>query len=388
MLSRNREEIEAEWKKRIENEVLSRITSEKTRKELANSFLRGAVEGRELEVSFKSSKDKEKAEENFNQWIKRAKEQIVWLDKNDYSRALIRALKLSLNFVSADYDRTKKRDWSQIWTDTARGFLGEIALSKFFKESFGAELLLDNSKTSIEKALESDVIGIKFQSGVRIKPAKKLSIKTSKFQARWLDIPGDQISHSDIFFLVKIGITDKHFLSYLKEISFLKDKLFREGVSIQEISEKEADEIWNTIEKLDPIPAYIPGFFVKEEIQMPIQEVKAKAKKAGKNKFKIEIIKALGLITDNHLKQYFLSHKNNLECYIEKISRQKTAGREKFIEEIIDAVENGRVEYEISGIRRTINSDYKHFLASSGSLTYGIDNFERVLKLVIGEGNG
>jgi len=376
--------MEAEWKKRIENEVLSQIASEKTRKELADFFLRGAVEGRELEVSFRSLRDKIIAEKKFNQWIKRAKEQIVWLDKNDYSRALIRALKLSLNFVSADYDRTKKRDWSQVWTDTARGFLGEIALSKFFKENFGIELLLDNSRTSLEKALESDVIGIKLQNGMRIEPAERLSIKTSKFQARWLDIPGDQINRSDIFFLVKIGISDKHFLSYLKEISFLRDKLFREGVSIQEISKEEADEIWNAIEGLDPIPAYISGFFIKKEIQMPIQEVKAKAKRVGKDKFKIEITKALGLITSNYLREYFLSQEDNLECCIERVSRKKEE-KERFVEEIIDAIKNGKVEYEISGIKRTINSDYKHFLASSGSLIYGIDNFEKVLKLIIGE---
>jgi len=376
-----------EWTQRVEDELLFRITSPYIRKELAKHLINGAIEGKEIEVTFTSKREKELAKQVFEAWIERASRQFVWLDRSDYSRALIRALKLSLEFVAADYDRSKRRDWAQIWTDTARGFLGEIALSKFFKEKFEIELILDNRKIPLEEALESDVIGIKVQGGKTIKPTKRISIKTSKFQARWLDIPGEQISKSDVFFLVKIGISDKHFLSYLKDISFLRDKLFQEGKTISEITEEEADQLWNSIENLEPIPAYIPGFLLKESINLPIHELKFRLK--GKKqeitrKATVEITKALGLITIPNIKNFILS-KTNLDDF-KKLLENKNIGDET-AQTIRNIVQNDKVEYIISGIGRVISSKYKHFLATSGSLKNDPNEFEKLLTIILGATN-
>jgi len=35
---------------------------------------------------------------------------------------------------------------AQVWTDAARGFLGEIALSKFLLEKFGVEVKLETRR--------------------------------------------------------------------------------------------------------------------------------------------------------------------------------------------------------------------------------------------------
>ena len=58
------------------------------------------------------------------------------LDKDDYSRALIRSLWVAPNLAAVDFAGGRLRDFAQLWTDTARGSLGEIAVQKFLKNNF------------------------------------------------------------------------------------------------------------------------------------------------------------------------------------------------------------------------------------------------------------
>jgi hypothetical protein len=206
----------------------------------------------------------------FENWLKdRASFGMVMLDNTDYITALTQALKIAPNLAATDYGMSRQRDLGQLWTDVARGFLGEIGLCKFIKERFGFDLILDYSIGPVEDYLPSDIKQIKLTDGTIIKPNKRISFKTTKFNGIWLDIPGAQIGHSDAFILVKVGVTREHFVSFLKWISFMKDKLLPRAVEIGVISQNEANELWNGLPNLQNTPCYICGFLNDQIISSP-----------------------------------------------------------------------------------------------------------------------
>jgi len=193
----------------------------------------------------------------------------VVLDHKDYTKALTYALKLAPSLAGTDFGSTRQRDLGQLWTDSARGFLGEIALARFFDAKFGVTLSLDYSLGSLEQYLPSDITGIVLPDNTTITPQIATSIKTTKFTGLWLDVPGAQIDHSDVFVLVKLGITRDHFVSFLKWISFVRDKLLNYALQIEAIDEDEAEELWNILPEFRDIPCYIAGFLDRELIDDP-----------------------------------------------------------------------------------------------------------------------
>src|SRR5436309_8680712 len=100
----------------------AKITDREVVDKLTEEILRGSTNGLEL--------DADDPEESRKWFEDRFKFQLVWLDGDDYSRALVRALWLAPKFASVDFGGARQRDFAQLWADTARGFLGEIALEK------------------------------------------------------------------------------------------------------------------------------------------------------------------------------------------------------------------------------------------------------------------
>ena len=193
----------------------------------------------------------------------------VTLDSTDYVSALTHSLRIAPSLAGTDYGTSRQRDLGQLWTDIARGFLGEIGLAKFLKERFGVELVLDYSIGPIEDYLPSDIKAIRLQSGREIEPNLKISFKTTKFNGIWLDIPGAQVSRSDAFVLIKLGISREHFVGFLKWISFIRDKLLPQAIRVGAIDQAGADELWNNLPSFDRIPCYVAGFIDRELIQSP-----------------------------------------------------------------------------------------------------------------------
>ncbi|MEM2914412.1 MAG: DNA cytosine methyltransferase, partial [Candidatus Bathyarchaeia archaeon] len=266
-----------------------RMKDQKSINMLASQILKGAQGGLELKDSFEK-------------WLNdRFRFQLLWLDKDDYSKALIRALWLAPVFAGTDFGGSRQRDIAQVWTDTARGFLGEIAFSKFLFEKFNIETKVDVRRGEIEEFLPSDVTQIRFpQEDWRQLPLK-ISVKTTKFNGRWLDLPGAQFDHSDIFVLVKIGILRQHFLAFLKAISFLRDKLFIVAKNLGELNDESAKTLWDEIPEFEPIPAYIAGFLYKRNINLPIHTVKAELK--GKKRKRIVVTQGIGLFSTHVLRE-------------------------------------------------------------------------------------
>lgn len=332
--------------KRIANFLKEKIkdTKKDTKKDtnsaytLAKQILRGAEEGLEINGT------------GFENWFEnRFKYQFVWLDKDDYLKALVRALWLAPVFAGTDFGSSRQRDMAQVWTDTSRGFLGEIAVSKFLKEKFDIETASDTRRGELTKFLPTDIVQVKFPHEEWRNPNMKISIKTTKFNGRWLDVPGAQIEHSDVFILVKIGILRHHFLAFLKAISFLKDKLFPEAKNLGELDDHMAEELWDEIPQFDPIPAYIAGYLNKNELNLPIHELICQKK--GRTKTRITVTQGIGIFSRETLQ--------NHPC-IRKLDPDGSLRIE--IEPIIDSITT------------------QHFLAHSGGLKCGEENWRRLIE--------
>jgi hypothetical protein len=220
---------------------------------------------------------------SFEVWLQqRASFGTVMLDSMDYVTALTHALRIAPNLAATDYGTSRQRDLGQLWTDVARGFLGEIGLAKFMRERFGLELILDYSLGPIEDYLPSDIKAIKMPNGNVAEPNIKISFKTTKFNGIWLDIPGAQVRHSDAFVLIKLGISREHFIAFLKWISFIRDKLLPRAVESGAINQTQAKDLWDSLPEFKKIPCYICGFLDDRLIKSPPDAVyRAQHTRAG-----------------------------------------------------------------------------------------------------------
>ncbi|MGC9202681.1 MAG: hypothetical protein ACP5HX_08455 [Thermoproteota archaeon] len=277
--------------KKIVDFLAEKISDASSAYKLAVQALRGAEEGLEINGA------------SFDSWFEnRFKYQFVWLDKDDYSKALVRALWLAPVFAGTDFGSSRQRDMAQVWTDTARGFLGEIAISRFLSEKFSLEIALSTERGDLAEFLPKDIMKIRNRNGEWRTPNLKVSIKTTKFNGRWLDVPGAQVEHSDVFILVKIGILRHHFLAFLKAISFLKDKLFPRAKKLGELSDEMAKKLWDEIPHFDPIPAYVAGYLNKNGLNLPIHQLVCYKK--GKTRVRITVTHRIGIFSKETLKKH------------------------------------------------------------------------------------
>jgi len=196
-----------------------------------------------------------------NEWIKWLGWSSVVLDENDYLKVALHALRLAPMVAATDYGTARQRDLGQLWADTIRGFLGEIAFVKWLREKYGLSAELDYRRGSLEEFLPSDIKSVNGRQ-----PGLKISIKTTKLSGIWLDIPGAQIEHSDVHVLVRVGVTREHLIAFLKEISVIRDKLMQIARERGLLSEEELSEIWDSVPEFSPLPAYVAGFLDKSEI--------------------------------------------------------------------------------------------------------------------------
>lgn len=332
------------WKRKLIERIEALFAeggSIKEPSDLARDFLKGAEAGAEVQSG------------NWEEWLeKRAKFQLVFLDLSEYITALIRALWLAPQFVPLDFRTLSQRDFSQTWADTTRGFLGEIAFQKFVGERLGKKVSLSKKRGELEEFLPSDIEAI-FDVAQREWRAPKinLSIKTGKFNARWMDFPGVQADHSELFVLTKVGLSRTHFISFLKAISFLKDKLFASGETLGELNSEEAGKLWAEIPDFVPVPVYVAGFLEKEGLNSPVHFLQVQQRGRGNN-IRWSIERAVGFISretvGDHLKQrngYFQEHPIAVEPMI-----------------------------------KNLREGERHFLATSGDLMWGIQQWDRMIQ--------
>ncbi len=308
---------------------------------LTERLLRGSINGLELEARHP------------HEWLSRFKYGLVWLNADDYSRALVRALWLAPKFAATDFGTARQRDFAQVWTDTARGFLGEFALKKFLKLKFGIDIHLERRRGQLEKFLRSDIKVRDTKTG-KLRDAKRpVSVKTTKFNGKWLDVAGAQLRLSEIFLLVKIGVSRFHFSAFLKDVSFLRDKLFSRARDLGELSEKDAGKLWKETPDFNAIPAYVAGFIEKRGLKLPIDEIQARV--AGRTNRRIEVSSGVGLFSLKAVRNH-------------RIVKQ------------LDP--DGDLPIAIRPIIKSL-SEAKHFLAHSGALKFGPNAWHHFVKTAI-----
>jgi hypothetical protein len=304
---------------------------------LCGQLLRGAEAGGELD------------EVEEEEWLARLSFQLVWLDSADYTRALVRAIWLAPRFAATDFGTSRQRDLAQVWTDTARGFLGEIGVQRFLQVRFGIDCKLTTRRGELEEFLPSDIEKIRKPEDTAFKePRLTVSIKTGKFNARWLDLPGAQFGHSDVYSFVKLGIARTHFLSFLKNISFIRDKLIPKAQELRELDDQDAQELWDELPDFEPIPAYIAGFLERASLHLPIHEVTARRR--GRKHLRVEISGGVGLFT-----------RSNVQEYIEELDPE------------------GVLRVTVDPIIESL-TESAHFLANSGALTFGPENWASLVE--------
>jgi hypothetical protein len=194
----------------------------------------------------------------------------VEINKDEYAMMCVNALKSVFSVAATDYGSSRQRDLGQMWADMIRGYLGEIAFVKFLKIKWDIEADMGHEKGSLGDYLPMDIHKIKLSGESYREPKINISIKTSKWNGIWLDIPGDQFNHSDIHVFVKIGAGRDHLFAFFKEISVFRDKVLKIGEEVGSLTKDESEQLYESLPSFTPIKAYICGFASKSERYKPL----------------------------------------------------------------------------------------------------------------------
>lgn len=202
---------------------------------------------------------------NLEKWFnRRFLPNCVFIDEDGYTRMCIDALKILGTTAATDYGGSRQRDMGQLWADMTRGYLGELAFLLFLKKRWNIEAELGHEVGALEDFLPMDIHRIRREHGEFHTPKLKISLKTTKWNGIWLDIPGDQFNHSDVHVLIKVGTGRDHLFAFFKKISVFKDKVLKRGIDIGCLTTEESNTLFDNLPSFKPIPAYICGFVLKE----------------------------------------------------------------------------------------------------------------------------
>jgi hypothetical protein len=204
---------------------------------------------------------KDTSYDSLSDWyFNKFKPNVFLLDEDEYTEASIQSLKIQFLIAGTDFGTSRQRDMGQKWSDTIRGYLGELGLKQLLANRFNIDIELGHEPGRLEDYLDLDIRQVKNISDTSYRnPNINVSIKTTKSNGVWLDIPGDQFSHSDLYVLALIGVDVNHLFSFFKHLSVFKDKVLKKGVDNNCINQLEADEIYNKVPSFRKIYGYIAG---------------------------------------------------------------------------------------------------------------------------------
>jgi hypothetical protein len=204
---------------------------------------------------------KDTSYDSLSDWyFNKFKPNVFLLDEDEYTEASIQSLKIQFLIAGTDFGTSRQRDMGQKWSDTIRGYLGELGLKQLLANRFNIDIELGHEPGRLEEYLDLDIRQVKNISDLSYRnPNINVSIKTTKSNGVWLDIPGDQFSHSDLYVLALIGVDVNHLFSFFKHLSVFKDKVLKKGVDNNCINQFEADEIYNKVPSFRKIYGYIAG---------------------------------------------------------------------------------------------------------------------------------
>jgi len=207
-------------------------------------------------------------EEKFIQWIEnRLKPNLFFLDKEDYLESCIDSLRTVYAVASTDYGSSRQRDKAQLWSDMTRGYLGEIAVRKKFKNNFNIQVKLAHQPGRLADFTGSDLPFVKKSGDKDFRKNKiDISIKTTKWNGIWMDVPGSQYDHSDYFVLTKINTGTDHLMAFLKEMG-LFETIMKKGIEKNFLSELEEKRVRKQISDFSQLGlfCYVCGIHKKKK---------------------------------------------------------------------------------------------------------------------------
>lgn len=326
----------AEVLERLKKIMVEHGLRDTTAKDLSRKLLRGAVDGGELN------------ERNIEEWFLRLNYQLVWLDADEYARALIRGLYLAPTYSSVDFRTGGERDLVQVWADSTRGELGEIGFVKFLRDRFGVEAHVDKTRGPVEKFLSRDITKVRKKGEDWRDAGVKISVKNTKFQGAWLELPGAQIKHSDVYVLTRSGLPNAHMVSFFKHISIIREKLLPLARKLGELTENGEKELLDLIPEFEAPPVYVVGFVDREKLNLQTPNIVA-CRLAGRKEKRIEIYRGIGIFSEELLRNH---------------------------PKIKEIDQSNGYPIRIVPIKDKPNGS---FLADGGSLTWGRENWESLI---------
>ena len=200
----------------------------------------------------------------------------VFISFDGYAKMCVDALKIASVTAATDYGSSRQRDLGQLWADMTRGYLGEYAFQLFLNQNWNKIIKLGHESGDLAEYLPSDIEKVLDENNNWRNANILLSIKTTKFNGVWLDIPGDQFNHSDVHALVKVAAGRDHLFAYLKDLSVFRDKVLKSGIDKGSLTEDQAKELFDKLPDFSPIPAYICGFVKKANsyVELPYCGIK------------------------------------------------------------------------------------------------------------------
>ncbi len=253
----------------------------------------------------------ENLKDKLSDFWKKVEKNSVLLTKEDYLRAAVVALSFAHRFARTDYGSSRQRGFGQLWGDTIQGILGEIAFQKFMKWATSGRIIptLNASEEKLEAALSTDVVEVNLE-GKSIEPLKRFSIKTTKLNGRWLDIPYAQDKHSDIYVLVKIGTDADTLFNFLAKIGALEQvlKAYREGklAESERVFLNEDGALERAEKKIKQMRqgdvvllAFIAGWQKKDQLSQDFRAFRHNAQKARK---KVTVYSGIGTISSGNVR--------------------------------------------------------------------------------------
>jgi len=151
-------------------------------------------------------------------WLENFKWRTVTLNKEDYAQCLDFALAMHFRgYVTSDFGTGRQREFGQKLTNWIKGQLGEVAVRKFFKSEFNAEVELDFNLR--DEIVPQDIISIKDAGHMR-PPKIGVGIKSSKPKNAYLILGSNEIERnerkSDAYIYCRVYIPDDHLLRVTK----------------------------------------------------------------------------------------------------------------------------------------------------------------------------
>ncbi|MBI3795252.1 MAG: hypothetical protein HY280_11090 [Nitrospinae bacterium] len=222
------------------------------------------------DAEFETIKEKSKisgefSDDTFDDWFeKRFVNNLVSLTKDEYALMCVNALRILPGVSASDYGSSRQRDMGQLWADMTRGYLGEMAFLKFLRTHWDIKSSLGHEKGNLADYLPMDIHEVSMPGETPRKPKINVSVKTTKWNGIWLDIPGDQFAHSDVHVLIKVGIGRDHLFAFFKEISVFQDKVLKVGEEVGSLSKGESQTLYDSLPSFKEVPAYICGFALKD----------------------------------------------------------------------------------------------------------------------------